>query len=59
MLKAYGHTLVCSDGGDRSSPWCRRWDTVVHLCGKHYALPGGSVGRHFVDMLSSELDNCH
>ena len=24
--------------------------------GKHYAFPGGSVGHHFVDALSAELN---
>ena len=54
MVKAYGCTLFFSDGGDRSSPWCQRWK--VRLNGKHYALSGGSVGRHFVDALSAELN---
>ena len=57
MVKAYGGTLLFPGGGDRSSPWCQRWDAAVRLIGKHYALPGGSVGRHFVDPLSAELND--
>ena len=56
MVKAYGSTLLLSDGGEHSSPWCQRWDAAVRLNGKQYALPGASVGRHFVDALSAELN---
>ena len=28
----------------------------MRLDGKHYGLPGGSVGLHFVDALSAELN---
>ena len=57
MTKAYGGTSLFSDGGDRSSSWCQRWEAVVRLNGRHYVLPGGLVGRRFVDMMTNELNH--
>ena len=31
-------------------------DVVMRLNGKHYSLPGGSVGQNFADALSVELN---
>jgi len=45
MVRAYGNIFLYSDGGDHSSLLCQQWDAVVRLAGKHYHLPGGSVGR--------------
>ncbi len=35
--------------------WYSRWLTIVQLSGKHYSLPGGPVGRKYVNQLSKEL----
>ena len=45
FLKAYGASLVHSDGGIRQSQWCGRWYVIVH----HRGLPG------HVNQLSGEL----
>ena len=42
--RAYGATLINSDGGGRDTPWCIRWARIIQLSGSHYTLPGGSVG---------------
>ena len=57
MTKAYGGTLLISDGDDRSSQWCQGWEAVVKLNARHYVLPGGLVGQNFVDMMTAELNH--
>ena len=44
MMKAYGATLLYSDGGNCNSQWCQQWSHVIQHQGKHYSLPGGSIG---------------
>jgi len=51
MMNAYGATLLCSDGGSRSSQWCQRWSAVIQHQGRHYSLPGGSIGKKYIDLL--------
>jgi len=52
MMKAYGATLLYSDGGSHSSQWYQQWPVVIQHQGKHYSLSGGSVGKN---MLNEEL----
>ena len=44
MNTAYASTLMHSGGLNPSDVWCKRWETIIHLNGRHYALPGGSIG---------------
>ena len=55
MTKAYGSTLLFSDGGDRSPSWCQRLKAIVRLNEQHYILPGGLVSWHFINMMPVEL----
>jgi len=55
MLKAYGSTLVNSDGEIPSSPCYSRWQQIIQHSGNLYVLPGGSVGCHYVDLLELEV----
>lgn len=54
MMEAFGATLAeshdCCD-----DVWYCRWKRVVAVCSIQYDLPGGSIGRKFVDMLSDEI----
>ena len=57
MKVAFGATTLKSDGGTRETPWCKRWEKVIELCGRHYDLPGGSVGRKYVDLITEEMQH--
>ena len=57
MNRAYGATLINSDGGSRDTPWCIRWARIIQLSGSHYTLPGGSVGWKYVDLLTDEVNH--
>ena len=48
--------MINSDGGGRDTPWCIRWARIIQLSGNHYTLPGGSVGRRYVDLLVDEVN---
>ena len=55
MCKAYGAPLLSSYGSPTSSPWFQQWNTIIHHKGRHYLLPGGSVGKKYVELLNQEL----
>ena len=55
MTAAYGDKLLYCDGGPRDSAWCRRWSVVIQHLGQHYSLPGGSIGKRYIDLLCDEL----
>jgi len=55
MRKAYGEILLYSDGGSHHSSWCQRWSDVAQHLGWHYSLPGGSIGKKYIDLLNDEL----
>ena len=46
-------SLLSSVGQD--SDWRSRWRQVVYHSGNHYILPGGSIGRQYVDILAEEV----
>ena len=55
--QAYGTTFINTDGGIRDTPWCIRWAHIIQLSASHYTLPGGSVGRRYVDLLVDEVNH--
>ena len=55
MKAAFGATILNSDGGTRDTPWCKRWEKIIQLSGRHYNLPGGSIGRKYVDLITEEM----
>ena len=57
MITAYSHNLLYCDGGPHNSVWCQRWSIIVQCMGQHYSLPGGSIGRKYIDLLCAELQH--
>ena len=55
ICRVYGVPLLSSAGSRTDSPWIQRWPTIIHHSGRHYLLPGGSVGRKYVEFLNQEL----
>ena len=53
--KAYGAPLICSVGGPFNSVWCQHWSIIIQHRGLLYSLPGGTVGKHYVELLNEEL----
>ena len=49
MIQAFGATLLKSELGDIEGVWYLRWQRVINLNSRQYDLPGGAVGREFVD----------
>ena len=57
MRRAYGESFIHSSGEDVTDIWFEHWKIVVKLQGGLYVLPGGAVGRHYVDLLSEEVSH--
>ena len=56
MMRAFGEPLASTgDVSQSTSIWYTRWQSVANLSGKQYSLPGGSIGRKYVDLLTLEL----
>ena len=55
LFHAYGACFLGSDGGEQINEWGQRWKRVVSIRGQQYVLPGGSVGREFVNLLTNEV----
>ena len=55
MITAYDDKLLYCDGGPRDSVWCQCWSIFVQCMTQHYSLPGGSVGKKYIDLLCVEL----
>jgi len=55
MLKAYGSTLVNSEGEIPSFPWHSRCKEIIQHSDNLYVLPGGTVGCHYVDLLEVKV----
>ena len=41
LEKAYGSSLLFSDGGGKDCVWFRRWSSIVSLRSFQYNLPNG------------------
>ena len=58
MMRAFGDTLCCTTVPEATSnEWTRRWSAIAHLKGRLYHIPGGSIGRRYVDLLSTEISH--
>ena len=56
MRKAYGDVLCRTTVPETTDKeWIRRWLAITHLKGRLYHVPGGSIGRKYVDLLSTEI----
>ena len=57
MSQAFGAPLIRSDhdGTNCENIWFKHWSRIVAVRSRHYDLPGGSVGREFVTLLSDEV----
>jgi len=55
MHKAYGASLVQSADDNVDSVWYSWWTQLVHHVGNHYLLPGGSIDRKYIDVLTKSL----
>ena len=42
-------------GGNSKNVWIKYWKKIVGVRSKHYDVPGGAVGREFVDLLAEEV----
>ena len=55
MSQAFGAPLIRNDGVNSENIWLKHWSRIVAARSRHYDLPGGSVGREFVSLLSDEV----
>ena len=53
---AFEASLLYSEGGCYDDPWCKLWSRLVVIKNCHYDLLSYSVGREFVNLLSSEIN---
>lgn len=49
-----GATVLRSDGSSFSDPWGSWWFHACLILGNQYDLPGGTVDKEFVDLLTSK-----
>ena len=56
MIKtAYGDKVLYSDSAPHDSSWCQCWSVIIQHMGQHCSLPGGSIGKKYIDLLCKEL----
>ena len=51
----YNDKIRNDPGTERLDVWFSRWEKAVRFLPRRYDLPGGAVGRRFVDLLSQEV----
>ena len=54
MNTAFGDSIIQWETNNTDNDWYNRWLSVAHMSGKLYSLPGGSVGRKYVEHLSQD-----
>ena len=57
LKNVYHDDLMNSPGLERSDHWYERWKAAVRFSPQRYDLPGGSVGRRFVEILAKEVSS--
>ena len=57
FVNAYGGKLLGSGGEISLEKWHIWWVQLVSSLGSLYDLPGGNVGKRFVDVLADEISN--
>ena len=55
MKKAYGASLEGSSGHDNTGIWGERWLRLLKLSRRLYSIPGGAIGRKYVNLLAEEV----
>ena len=55
MKKAYGASLEGSSGHDNTGIWGVRWLRLLKLSRRLYSIPGGAIGRKYVNLLAEEV----
>ena len=55
LTQAFGASILWSDGGGFDDPWGTWWICAWRMSSRQYDLPGGAVGREFVDLLTTEV----
>ena len=55
MTQTFGASILWSDGDGFDDPWGTWWIHACCMSGRQYDLPGGAVGREFVDLLTTEV----
>ena len=55
LTQAFGASILWSDGGSLDDPWGTWWICACRMSGSQYDIPGGAVGREFVDLLTNEV----
>ena len=53
MTQAFDGCILWSDGDSLDDPWGTWWICACCMSGRQYDLPGGAVGREFVDLLTT------
>jgi hypothetical protein len=62
LMKVYGDYIHQNndthlDGGiEEDGAWQERWRRLIALPSQRYDAPSGAVGRHFVEILTEELE---
>ena len=56
MEQAYGAKLIKCVHGGVETRWKKLWKCVAYSNAKQYDLPGGAVGREFVELLKDEVN---
>ncbi len=53
--KAFGGKILSSEDDVSTDEWYARWSLLVSNYGNLYDLPGGNMGRTFVDVFAKEI----
>ena len=55
LTQAFGASILRSDCDSFVDPWGTWWIRACRMSGRRYDIPGGAVGREFVDLLTTEV----